>query len=74
MVITFIVVNALLISQHGMAYELSSLSCTVAVTEPMWDDCAGTYTLDNGDNDVTNGDSSLHYLYYQWRSDGQPVP
>lgn len=55
-VATFIAASALFISQPGMAYEMGSLSCTVAVTEPMWDDCAGAYTLDNGENDVTNGD------------------
>lgn len=43
-------------SQLALAYEMSSVSCTVAVTQPMWDDCAGAFTLDKGENDVTNGD------------------
>lgn len=48
----------LAVASQVSAYELSdSISCTIAVMTPDYDDCYGAYILEGGESDVTNGTS-----------------
>jgi hypothetical protein len=49
---------ALATMMPAQAYSVSTLSCDAAATAftPDYDNCVGAYTLDGGENDVTDGD------------------